>query len=148
MYKINGNKLSIAGIEFELPSDFYLDVDGWETEAPDGLRLISPNKDCIIQVMTCDIEYQSGAESLGFLFKENAFNVIRPIAKYEKNNLTGFDVLYEIDGYRYYEIHFDRVKGKDKQVEVLVITDRNLYEAEDVACFVYGIKKKEDEHYR
>lgn len=142
MYKINGNKLSIAGIEFELPNDFYLDVDGWETEAPDGLRLISPNKDCIIQVMTCDMEYKSGAESLGVLFMENVFNIVKPIARYEKNNLMGYDVMYEIDGKKYYEIHFDRIKGKDRQVEVLLTADRNVYEAEGIEDFIDGIDKE------
>ena len=147
MYEINGNKLSIAGIRFELPNNFYLDVNGWETEAPDGLRFISPNNDYIIQVMTCDIEYQSGAESLGVLFEENALNIIKPIERYEKNNLTGYDVVYELGKKRYYEIHFDRLVGMDRQLEILVIDSNNGYESERIKTFINGIKVKEVERY-
>lgn len=45
MIKIIGNnELSVAGIKFSLPLNFYIDIEGMETIHQDGLRLMSEEK--------------------------------------------------------------------------------------------------------
>ena len=64
MLKIEGNHLSVAGIRFKLPQNFYIDIEGMESIHPDGLRLISPEQDCRIAFMTTEVEFDTPVISL------------------------------------------------------------------------------------
>jgi len=133
MYKITKGKLEIEGIEFVLPENFFIDASGVDGINPDGLRLLSPEFDVCIGLSTTELDFSSSMESLLDVFTD--CNGISHINMYE-NNETGYIwlsrpenkkinslkcacVKYETTNSFYYEIHFDRINGFKKQLEVI-----------------------------
>ena len=136
MLKITNKKLSTAGIEFSLPEKFYIDFEGMEGIHPDGLNLLSPEKDCYISFMTTEVEFSSPLESLMDIFFDKHINE-NVINMFEENNNTGYIWIekpqmgkicdlncafakYETKADYYYEVHFERIKGYDRQLEILL----------------------------
>lgn len=143
MFKIKNNYLSVEGIKFLLPQNFYIDIDGMEDVHPDGLRLINPEKDCSIVFMTKDEEYDSlivtlletfidpvlGIGIADNMFEENETGEIwieEPKIK-EKNGLIFADVKYHSRRAYYYRMHFERIIGCKRRFEVLfeVLKEKN-----------------------
>ncbi|MBQ7974977.1 MAG: hypothetical protein IJ300_04750 [Clostridia bacterium] len=136
MLKIEGNHLSVAGIKFALPQNFYVDIEGMEGIHPDGLRLVSPEKDSRIGFMTTEIEFDSPVNSLLDIFVDDVLQIGIADDMFSSNE-TGYiwieePQMSEINGLKcaygkyhteynyYYEIHFERVGGADRQLEVLL----------------------------
>ncbi len=149
MLKINGNKLSTAGISFALPENFYIDIDGMEDYSEDGLRLLSPEKDCYISFITTGIEYESPVASLLDIFVDEAIFGDKTFDMFSENetgykwieepqmsmvnNLKCAYVKYETRRNSCYEIHFERLEGQKKQLEVwLVVPKKYNIELETV----------------
>lgn len=140
MIKISENKLNTVGIEFSLPENFYIDIEGMEGIHQDGLRLLSPEKDCRISFMTTEIEYESAVASLIDVFTDDAIGENIELDKFndketgykwiEKpqmtvlNNLSCAHVKYETPHNYYYEVHFERIAGFDRQLEVLLTVSK------------------------
>ena len=80
MLKIEGNHLSVAGIRFKLPQNFYIDIEGMESIHPDGLRLISPEQDCRIAFMTTEVEFDTPVKSLLDIFADDVLPIIDAVA--------------------------------------------------------------------
>jgi len=136
MLKITNKKLSTAGIEFSLPEKFYIGFEEMEVIHPDRLNLLSPEKDCYISFMTTEVEFSSPLESLMDIFFDKPFNE-KNINMFEENNNTGYIWIekpqmckicdlncaiakYETKADYYYEVHFERIEGYDRQLEILL----------------------------
>lgn len=136
MLKINKNKLSVAGIQFALPEEHYIDIEGMETVSDNGLRLVSDNEDYYISFMTSDVEYASTRESIDEIFVDTvvdntgSYKFIQEPADYVCNGLKGTCVKYETKDGQYYEIHFERIDGFNEQAEVLICVDKDLSDLE------------------
>lgn len=136
MLKINGNKLSVAGIQFALPEEHYIDIEGMETVSDNGLRIVSDKEDYYISFMTSDIEYASTRASIEEIFVDTvvdnsgSYKFIQEPADYLCNGLKGTCVKYETKYSYYYEIHFVRIDGFDKQAEVLICVDKEMSDLE------------------
>ena len=140
MLKIKGNKLEVAGINFSLPQNFYIDIEGMEAVHPDGLKLLSPEEDCYISFMTTEVEFETPVESLLDIFVDNVLgtgiqeDMTKPNATgyiwieepqmSELNGLKCAYVKYETPYNYYYEIHFERLEGFDRQLEVLLVISK------------------------
>ncbi len=148
MLKIEGNHLSVAGIKFMLPQNFYIDIEGMEVIHQDGLRLISPEKNCRISFMTTEVEFDTPVNSLMDIFVDEALDIgiandmwspnktgyiwVEEPQASEINGLKCAYVKYHTKYYYYYEIHFERVEGADRQLEVLLEIPKNLSDIEAV----------------
>lgn len=142
MLKFKGNYLSTAGIRFALPENFYIDIEGMEAINPDGLRLVSPEKDCSISFVTTEIEYESTVASLmdifmdDVLFKDTQIDFLNDNetgykwhTEPQQTNLNGLGcacIKYETPRSYYYEIHFNRIKGFDRQLEILLSVSKEF----------------------
>ena len=142
MLKIEGNHLSVAGIKFKLPQQFYIDIEGMESVHADGLRLISPEQDCRMAFMTTEVEFDTPVKSLMDIFiddvlgtkiakdmfqpNETGYIWIEEPQTSEINGLKCAYVKYHTKYSYYYEIHFERVIGADRQLEVLLEIPKKL----------------------
>lgn len=140
MLKIKGNKLEVAGINFSLPQNFYIDIEGMEAVHPDGLKLLSPEEDCCISFMTTEVEFETPVESLLDIFIDKVLGTgiqedmtkanttgyiwIEEPQMSELNGLKCAYVKYETPYNYYYEIHFERLEGFDRQLEVLLVISK------------------------
>ena len=140
MLKIEGNHLSVAGIKFKLPQQFYIDIEGMESVHADGLRMISPEQDCRIAFMTTEVEFETPVESLLDIFIDKVLGTgiqedmtkanttgyiwIEEPQMSELNGLKCAYVKYETPYNYYYEIHFERLEGFDRQLEVLLVISK------------------------
>jgi len=136
MLRIKNNKLSTEGIQFTLPDNFYIDIEGMEGVHPDGLHLLSVEEDCIIGFITTEIEFDSPVESLLDIFMDDVRNIGIADNMFKENE-TGYiwieePQMRELNGLKcaiakyhtkysfYYEIHFERIEGYERQFEVLL----------------------------
>lgn len=136
MLKIEGNHLSVEGITFKLPQNFFIDAEGMETVQPDGLMLISPEEDCRIAFMTSEVEFDTPLESLTHIFVDDVLGIGIADDMFSPNE-TGYiwieePQMSEINGLKcayakyhskhnyYYEIHFSSINNSDRQLEVLL----------------------------
>ena len=149
MLKIEGNHLSVAGIRFKLPQNFYIDIEGMESIHPDGLRLISPEQDCRIAFMTTEVEFDTPVKSLLDIFADDVLGTgidndmfnpnetgyiwIEEPQMSEINGLKCAYVKYHTKYSYYYEIHFERINKADRQLEILLeIEKKNSVDLETV----------------
>ena len=136
MLRIIEAKLGIAGIKFALPERFCLDLDSDDATEMNGLKLISSEKDCLIKISTTDVKFNSAVDSLldvfffdvseceigGTLLFDEDFGYVwheKP-QSYEINGLKCAHTKYETSHHLYYELHFERVFGHYRQLEVLL----------------------------
>lgn len=151
MLKIMDNHLSVAGIRFKLPQNFFIDIEGMEGVYQDGLRLISPEQDCRIAFTTTEVEFDTPVKSLIDIFtdavletgiaedmfntNETGFVCIEEPQLCEINGLKCAFVKYHTKYNYYYEIHFARIDGADRQLEILLEVSKNQQiDIEDVLC--------------
>ncbi len=145
MLKIENNHLSVAGIKFKLPQNFYIDIEGMESVHPNGLRLISPEQDCGIAFTTTELEFDTPVKSLMDIFTDDEPNddMFKPnktgyiwIDKPQTSKINGLKcayVKYHTKYNYYYEIHFERVDGAARQLEILLeISKKHSVFIEDV----------------
>ncbi len=149
MLKIEGNHLSVVGIKFKLPQNFYIDIEGMESVHPDGLRLLSPEQDCRLSFMTTEVEFDTPVKSLLDIFvddvlgtgiSEDMFNPnetgyiwIDEPQMSEINGLKCAYVKYHTKYHYYYEIHFERIDGTDRQLEILLeISKKHSKDIEEI----------------
>ena len=136
MLKINGNKLSAAGIQFALPEEHYIDIEGMEAVSENGIKFVSDREDYYISFMTSEEEYTSSRASIDEIFIDtvlgdsNSYKIIQEPKDYECNGLKGTCVQYESKYDYYYEIHFERADGFDSQAEVLICVDKDMSDLE------------------
>lgn len=135
MYRINGNKLSAEGFQFEIPQGCYIDIAGMEGTSKHSIRFLTAEKDMSINMRTDKEEYASSMAALidsftDCVFKSGSaielyddesnkdYNWIEKPAMFEKNGLTGTCAVYQAKHKEYCRIHFDRIEG---HAEFLVI---------------------------
>lgn len=162
MIKIKEKELSVAGVKFNLPNEFFIDIEGLEEIQEDGLRFLSPEKDCSICILTSPIEYKSAVDSLMDIFRDDVlFEGIE--FDFFKDNETGYKwieapqeciindlkaayVKYETPCHYYYEINFERLDGYDRQLEVCIYMSKDENDLEsvlsrkDVQKFINGFR--------
>ena len=160
MLKIKGNKLEVVGINFSLPQDFYIDIEDMEGIHPNGLTLLSPEEDCYISFMTTEVEFETPVKSLLDIFVDNVLDVgiqedmtktnktgyiwIEEPQMSELNGLKCAYVKYETPNNYCYEIHFERLGGYDRQLEVLLVISKEY----NVDLDVVLSRKNVSEFYR
>lgn len=136
MLKIHGNKLSTEGIQFTLPENFYVDIEGMETLTSNGIRFLSVPEDCYINFMTSVRMCASTKESIKQNFSETSINssnccrIIAGPSDYEHNGLTGTWVKYEANAICYCEIHIKKIDGYSEQAEVLIAVNKSKADLE------------------
>lgn len=148
MLRIKGNKLSVAGMQYSLPDEFYIDVAGEGVKAPNGLRFVSPQKDYVIEVQTCSLQYASIEQAIADIFKnDGAFAIIEPVKKYSVNDVTGLSVMYADRKCEYFEIYFERTGECSDFVVLLISADkggigiREVIERKAVKEFISGFHR-------
>ena len=137
MLKINGNVLSAEGIQFRLPDNFYIDTEGMEYVAKNGLRLVSPEKDFAIMVRTDEDCFATTMEAMLDTFSDSILEsgsaielydnpedlnhtwVIKP-EPYSYNGLTGVHTLYATRVRCTYYLIFDVAPGSNERFVIYI----------------------------
>ena len=142
-------KMSIAGVSFIIPKNFYIVVD--EDFCPvksDGLVFTTQEKNCCIEVYTeeCDAPITLYNDFTSILQEENMYTLHGNIEERKENTFYSVRAEYESKYHSYFEMHTVRVKGYSKSVKMLITvgkrkTDiRDILRREDVTQFINSFK--------
>ena len=139
MYRINGNKLSAEGFQFEIPQGCYIDIEGMEGTSKHSIRFLTAEKDMSINMRTDKDEYTSSMAALidsftDFVFKSGSaielyddelntdYNWIEKPTMFEKNGMTGTCALYRAKQKEFCRIHYDKIKGYNEFLVIFMET--------------------------
>lgn len=128
MLKINGNKLSAEGFQFELPEGCYLDIEGMGGTCKNSIRFLTSDKNMSINMRTDIDGYKSSMDALidsfaDFVFKSGSaielyddesninYRWIERPTEFEKNGMTGSRAIYTAKQKECCRIYFDKIKG-------------------------------------
>ena len=139
MYRINENKLSAVGFQFEIPQGCYIDMKGLEGADEHSIRFLTPEKDMSINLRTENDEYESSMDALkdsftDFVLKSGStFELFddetRPEYKwvekpvlFENNDMSGSRVSYIGRGRECCRMYFEKIEGYDDYLVICMET--------------------------
>lgn len=139
MYRINGNKLSAEGFQFEIPEGCYIDIAGMEGTSKHSIRFLTAEKDMSINLRTDKDEYASSMAALidsfaDCVFKSGSaielyedetnkdYNWIEKPTIFEKNGMTGTRAAYQAKHKGYCRIYFDKIEGHKEFLVIFMET--------------------------
>ena len=128
-------KMSIAGVSFIIPKNFYIVVD--EDFCPvksDGLVFTTQEKNCCIEVYTeeCDAPITLYNDFTSILQEENMYTLHGNIEERKENTFYSVRAEYESKYHSYFEMHMVRVKGYSKSVKMLITVEKNKANIRDI----------------
>lgn len=139
MLKINGNKLSAEGFQFELPEGCYIDTEGMEGLSKHSIRFLTPSKEMSINMRTDKDAYASSMATLidsftDFVFESGSaielyddesntdYRWIEKPTMFEKNGMTGTRAIYTAKQKECCRIYFDRIDGYSEFLAIYMET--------------------------
>ena len=142
MLEIKGKTLSAEGISFTLPDGFYIDIEGMEGVEKNGLRLVTPEKDCFIWMRSERNELDNAMDALLDSFSdfvcesgsqielfEDPGNsqykwIVRP-RRYSHNGLTGACAVFTALKYDVIRLHLEPAPGYSEGFTFYIEIDRS-----------------------
>lgn len=130
--KIKGNQLSVAGVKYTLPNEFYIDVNGFPLESENGLCFVTPDKACTIQIHTAETNSSSVEEDIKELLSEGPYTIYEEPSWCSLNGLKAIKAVYASSKNEYFEMQFEPVGKNKEHVEVLLTTYKNTIGIKEV----------------